>query len=490
MRKYRIDSIRFRLFMLVFFALLFLQVSLKGQSQQADQECFMILVGKKASIDGSVLLAHNNDLSGDEPSHLVKFPAQKYSDNDSITFPSGLKIPQASATYEWMALKILDGYAEGDAVAINEHGVAIAGGVALKHDWNSKAITADPLIKNGLSGGIRYVCLQRSKTARQCVKMLGDFYTEYGVTYPSGVGIADTNEIWYIESGGAYSWAAIRIPDSCYWPQANGYRIGFIDPDDTLNYYCSPGLQEFCIGQKLWNPVNGAFKFADAFGGGRVENDKKQFYDTRRIWRCIQILNPTLDLAPDLEKYPACLVPEAKISLNTCFNILRDRYQGTEFENSVDDSGVDGERPIASWNAVHTDVINLYPGTPVYSGAILWAGIGPPQVTTYVPFSFHTQMILPAYNETSAEMDEKSAFWVYYSLAQMAKNNEKLQKKIAKKQVKLEKEFMDEVDQMIYHSEDDPLNANGLHALSWDILSLYFANESLEQARKFVKKKK
>ena len=50
----------------------------------------MLLVGKNASADGSVLLAHNNDLIGDEPSHLVKFPANKYAHGDSINFPSGL----------------------------------------------------------------------------------------------------------------------------------------------------------------------------------------------------------------------------------------------------------------------------------------------------------------------------------------------------------------------------------------------------------------
>ncbi len=471
------------------FTILFLSPPLlQAQTRGVDRECFMILVGKNASADGSVLLAHNNDLSGVEPSHLVKYPGESHSPTDSVSFPSGLRIPQTASTYAWLTLNILEGYAEGDAVAINEHGVAIAGGVALQPDRNSRAEIVDPLVQTGLTGGIRYIALQRSKTARQCVKMLGDFYTEFGVTYPSGVGIADTNEIWYIESGGGYSWAAVRIPDSCYWPQANGYRIDFVDPEDTLNYYCSPGLIDFCIANHLWNPGTGLFDFADAFGGGRSERNEKPFYDTRRIWRCIDLLNPSMAFKTDLEEYPAFLVPEEKISLTDCFGILRDRFQGTEFENQVDDSGEKGERPIASWNAVHTDVINLMPGLPVENSAVMWVGIGPPQVTTYIPFSFVTQMILPPFSETNLQPDNESAFWIFHSLAEKARSNKKLLKKISKKQLKMEKEFIAKVNKMIYQAEEDPPYENDLHALSWDLFSIYAASQSIDKAQRFLRK--
>ena len=97
--------------------------------------------------------------------------------------------------------------------------------------------------------------------------MIGSLYTKYGVTYPSGVGIADPHEVWYMESGGGKSWAAVRVPDSCYWVQANSYRIGTIDPGDTLNVMTSPGLLEFCEETGPWNPEEGAFSFKKAFGG-------------------------------------------------------------------------------------------------------------------------------------------------------------------------------------------------------------------------------
>jgi dipeptidase len=401
----------------------------------------MLLVGKKATRDGTVLLAHNNDLTGKEPSILRKYPAQDHAPEDSVYFPSGLAIPQVPHTYEWLALQIAEGFKEGDAVAINEHGVAIAGGVALKADRNSKAIETDPLIKNGLTGGVRYIALQRSRTARECVKKLGALYNQYGVTYPSGIGIADTSEIWYIESGGGHSWAAVRVPDSCYWVQANGYRIGYVDPTDTLNYYCSPFLHGYCELFLSWNPAEGEFNFAKTFGGGRVERNEKPFYDLRRIWQAISILTPSLQVESDEKEFPLFIVPDQKISLFDCFSLLRNRYEGTQFENNVDDSGENAERPIASWNAVHTNVIQLWPNLPVEYGSILWTGLGPPQTCYYVPVPFGVNEIPELYRDTSFENDGHSGFWIFHNLATKARSNAELLLKIKQHQAKFEQDM-------------------------------------------------
>lgn len=441
-------------------------------------ECFMLLAGKNATADGNILLAHNNDLSGLEASHIKRYPRKAHHPGAFVLFPSGLKIPQADTTFEWMALKIAKGYAEGDAVAINEYGVAIAGGVALKDDRNSHATEADPLIRTGVTGGIRYIALQRSKTARQCVKMLGNFYTTYGVTYPSGVGISDTGEIWYIESGGGFSWAAVRIPDSCYWPQANGYRIGHINPNDTLNFYCSPGLFEFCKMHNLWNPQDGPFDFSDAFGGGRRERNERPYYDTRRIWRCIDMLNPGLHLSDNLVEYPEYLVPEKKISLAGCFEILRDRYEGTPYENQVDDSGREGERAIASWNAVHTDVISLSQGLPAETGAIMWAAPGPPQTAFYVPVFFGAGDMAEAYTFTPSDEDA-SAFRIFKNLADRAKTDDSLMTKINARQKDFDAAAIRAVDN--FHQND------GIEPAAADSLTGEFSLQALNIARKLLR---
>ncbi|UCG50810.1 MAG: C69 family dipeptidase [Candidatus Latescibacterota bacterium] len=379
--------------------------------------CFMILVGKGATADGSVLLAHNNDLTGEEPSLIEKNPRQKHAPGDVITFPSGLEMPQIAETFEWLVLRIAEGFAEGDAVAINEFQVAIAGGVALGRDRNEKAKKADPLVKRGLTGGVRYIALQRSRTARECVALVGNLYNRYGVTYPSGFGVADPQEIWYIESGGGHTWAAVRIPDDAYWVQANGYRIGTIDPGDTANTLTSPDLFEFCEKHGLWDPGKGPFSFRSAFGGQYAKTEGEEYYNRRRVWRAMDLLSPSLELDAEAKEYPMSALPEKKVTLEKLFEILRDHYDGTKYDGYGRESESSGERLIASPTCVHTDVIQLRGDMPADVGAVLWAGLSRPMGTVYLPFYFGIDRVPEAYSTT--EESAGSAFFVYKKLSEL-----------------------------------------------------------------------
>ncbi len=178
--------------------------------------CYMILAGKHTTVDGSMLCAHNNDLEGHHASLYELLPAMSYPKGAVIKVSDHLAVPQVEKTYKCRLLKVWRGFMEGDAVAINEHQVAVAGGVDLGYDRSDNAEALDPLKPNGISGATRYIALQRSKTARECVELIGEFYNKYGISYTCGVGIADTQEAWYIEAGGGSCWVALRVPDDCY----------------------------------------------------------------------------------------------------------------------------------------------------------------------------------------------------------------------------------------------------------------------------------
>ncbi len=383
---------------------------------EQKQECYMVLVGKDATVDGSVLLAHNNDLYGNEASMVEKYPRKKNAPEERVKFPSGLEIPQTSETFEWMVLRIYSGFAAGDAIAINEYGVAIAGGVALGGDRNKKAAEADPMIKKGLSGGVRYVALERSKTARECVELMGKLYTKYGVTYPSGVGVADGKEVWYIEAGGGYQWAAVRVPDNSYLTVANAYRIGEIDIKDTENYLASPNLVDFAKEKGLWNPAKGPFNFAKAFGGGRV--NENPYYDSRRVWRGIQLLSSDI-LDADKKDQPLFMMPDKKITVEKLISVLRDTYKGTRYDIYPTQGKGSLERAIAVPPCVHTDVVQLRSWLPTDIGSILWGALGSPLTTAYIPYYFGIKDIPDAYKTGGPAYDPKSAFWTNLTLQQL-----------------------------------------------------------------------
>jgi len=426
--------------------------SLATMPKEQDKGCFMILAGKNATKDKSVLMAHNNDLTGKETSFLKKIPRMEHDSGEVIKFNNGLTIQQELITYEWMVLQTEKGFMEGDAVAVNEYGVAIGGGVSLAKDRNIKARKADPLKDKGVTGGIRYVALQRARTARQCVRMLGEFFNYYGISYPNGFAVADENEIWYIEIGGGTHWAAVKIPSDACWIQANSYRIGFINPDGN-DVMASPGLKEFAKRNKLWDPDNQLFNFADTFGGRKRKLAKRKFSDSRRIWRAHSLLVPSEELSPERKKFPTFIRPDKKVTLEKLMSILRDEYRGTKFypysadttfltettyrtdtiyqadtiaqidsitkidtSYQIDSSGRK-ERPIASQNSVHTSIVQIRGGFPSGLKSVLWAGLGSPVTTPYIPFYFGIEKVPEPYGEKTPK--EKKAFHSYNKLSEI-----------------------------------------------------------------------
>jgi dipeptidase len=396
--------------------------------------CTMILAGQGTTADGSVLLAHNNDLPPTIASLIQIVEGGQHSKTDTLTLKNGLTIPQAPITYRMLMMNCYYGFSEGDAVAINQHMVAIAGGVSLKHDRNQRAKEADPLVKGGVSGHIRYIALQRSKTARECVEIIGEMYTKYGISYPSGVGVADPNEVWYIEAGGGKSWAAIKIPSDSYLVVANGYRIRHLDFKDQENYQFPACLETFVREKGLWRSEKGPFDFSRAFGGA---SEKGRHYNTRRVWRAQSLLTPSIKQRPDLDKYPLFLEPDRKINIKQLITILRDHYQDTLFDTYAIPSIPTElqkiqvkERAIGVFNTVHTDVIQLRLWMPPEVGAILWAGLGSAPATVYVPYYLGVNSLPKPYTTAGPEPDPGSAFWNFRALADKAviKHPENIQK--------------------------------------------------------------
>ena len=151
---------------ILFHIVVFLQITSFTNAQvETKKECFLVMVGKDASEDGSVMVAHNNDLTGVETS-LIDIIPQTANTADTLLFPSGLNIPALQNLADMIMVKIYKGFEEGDAVAINEFGVSIAGGVALGDDRDTTIAKLDTLIKEGLTGGLDTKFLRQAKQQR------------------------------------------------------------------------------------------------------------------------------------------------------------------------------------------------------------------------------------------------------------------------------------------------------------------------------------
>ena len=74
---------------LIFSILTFTALSYAGGFAADESQgfnCYSIIVGKDASFDGSVLLAHNEDDFGDQIFNMYKVPEQSHNPGDSVIF--------------------------------------------------------------------------------------------------------------------------------------------------------------------------------------------------------------------------------------------------------------------------------------------------------------------------------------------------------------------------------------------------------------------
>ncbi|MBS3808041.1 MAG: C69 family dipeptidase [Bacteroidales bacterium] len=384
-----------------------------ASSNQAGS--FMIMAGTSITEDGSVLIAHNHERKEERPFFLKKFPRTKHDSGSVILFPNGLKIAQSNITLEWMGLKDRQDYTKSGAVGINEQQVAIGGWVSLDQDRNMKARSADPLVKGGTPIGMVPVALQRSRSARELVKILGTFFNQYGIASSFGLAVADKREVWYLETGSGHHWAAVQVPPDACWVQSHSYRIGHIDPDDS-GVLASPGIKEFAAENQLYNPESEIFHFAEAFGGRKQKSQSPGSFNSRRLWRGISMLETSLEVQPNQKGYPQFIRPENKVTLEKLISILRDHYQGSPYYIFGNDSLAGQAKPVASENTVYTNIVQLTDGMPSNIGAVLWAGLGSPNTTPYIPFYFGIKEIPKPYDAETR--DPQRAYTTYKTLSE------------------------------------------------------------------------
>ena len=116
-------------------------------------------------------------------------------------------------------------------------------------------------------GSLIYIGLQRSRSAREAIRIMTDLVQQYGY-YSEGESftIADPNEIWIMEMIGkgpgirGAVWVAVRVPDDCISAHANQSRIHQFDMNDKENCITSPDVISFAREKGYFNGVNKDFR--------------------------------------------------------------------------------------------------------------------------------------------------------------------------------------------------------------------------------------
>ena len=240
--------------------------------------CTSILIGKKATIDGSVIIGRNEDSRTAWPKHLAFH--QRVETEGNVFKSHGnkfsLDLPKTayaySSTPEWTKK-----YGVFEEDGINEYRVAMS---ATESAYaNERILAIDPFeTETGiLEEAMVTVVLPYVKTAQEGVKLLGKIVEEKGAAEANGILFGDEDEAWYMEIGSGHHWVARRIPDDSYTVVANQLSIQEINFNDPANFLYSQGLEAFVYDHRLW-PKDAPFIWRDIFGT-RSESDLHYNYN-------------------------------------------------------------------------------------------------------------------------------------------------------------------------------------------------------------------
>lgn len=416
--------------------------------------CTTITVGKKASSDGSVITSHTCD-THDGHTWIVTVSAKKHKAGSKCAIYGNTEywksidtkkkkilgyIPQVSKTY---------GYIYGFYGIINEYQLAIGESTFEGHK--------ELVSKKGLLSCYELTRLisERCKTAREAITLIDTLTKKYGYNdIGECLTIADKKEVWHFEIVGpgkgkiGATWAALRVPDDHVSVCANASRIMEID-ENNPDMLFSENVKQTAINLGFWNPKDGPFRFCYAYNPeGRID-----FACTRREWRVLSLLAPSLKLHPNANVFPFSVKPEKKVSAYKVMELFRDTFEETEYDMTkflvVKDKkgkmvkspyanpflyydemplhringgwGRLGERPLARAYCAYAHVTQSRDFLPDPVGGVVWIGLGNPATTTYVPmYCSITKLPYSFTSDGRHKYSRKNAWWAFVRVSKIA----------------------------------------------------------------------
>lgn len=395
--------------------------------------CTNFIVGKKASADGSVICSYNADDYGLFIG-LCHYPAGKHEkgsvrkiyDWDTNVYHG--QIPEAEVTYNVIG-------------NINEYQVSIG---ETTFGGREELVDTTGILDYG---SLIYIALQRSKTAREAIKVMTTLTDKYG--YCSGgetFTICDPNEAWIMEMIGkgpgrkGTVWVAVRIPDDAICAHANQSRIRTFNQKDKKNVMFSKDCITFAREKGWFSGKDADFSFCEAYA--YPDFSGRRFCEAR-VWSFFNHFSTDMERylpyaegkVKDAEPMPLWIKPNRKVSVQDIQVCMRDHYEGTPFSLDKDPGQgvwnmpyrptpltykVDGkeyfnERPTSTQQTAFSYVAQLRSWLPRQIGGVLWFGNDDGNMVAYTPVYCGNTSQPECYNTKDADavtFSMKNAFWV------------------------------------------------------------------------------
>ena len=415
------------------FASALMAVAMLGSVSEAEA-CSNFIVGKKASVDGSVMCSYSADDYG-MFQNLCHYPAAKHAkgemrkifDWDSNKYYG--EIPEAAETYNVIG-------------NINEWQVTIG---ETTYGGREEMVDSTGIMDYG---SLIYVALQRSKSAREAIKVMTTLANTYG--YNSGgetFTICDPNEAWIMEMMGKGAgskgavWVALRIPDDAICAHANQSRIGKFNMKDKKNVMYAKDVVSFARRKGWFQGKDADFSWKMAYA--KPDFSGRRFCDAR-AWAMLNHfydMSPYLDWAlgknPDAQDMPLWVVPNKKVSVQDVENVMRDHYEGTPLSvaDGSDIGGgiwempyrptplmykVDGkqyfnERPVSTQQSGFVFVSQMRSWLPREIGGVFWFANDDANMAAFTPVYCSMTQRPECYNTPGVDavhFSKKNAYWV------------------------------------------------------------------------------
>ena len=407
--------------------------------------CTTILVGKKASYDGSTVIARNDDSGSGHftaKKFIVVHPEEQPRKYKSEISHVEIELPDNPMRYTSMP-NALKGEGVWAASGVNEANVGMTATETITS--NPRVLGADPLIvyqpaedgKEEAAGGIGeedivYIVLPYIRSAREGVKRLGSLLEKYGTYEMNGIAFQDKDEIWWLETIGGHHWMARRVPDNMYVVMPNQLGIDHFDLEDALGeqkeYMCSADLKEFIEKYHLDLSMDGVLNPRDAFGS---HDDADHVYNTPRAWFMERYLNPhtkkwegpDADFTPASDDLPWAMVPEKKITVEDVKYVLSAHFQGTPYDPyaAYGDKSMKGAfRSIGINRNDFLSVIQMRPDQPEDSAILEWVAFASNAFNVLVPFYAGVTTTPEYLSNTTAEVSTDNFYWSSRMIAAMA----------------------------------------------------------------------